>query len=583
MAFFYRRRIYSVLLLNIMESLDKLIAGVSAEERKRLLEKIRKAGGESVSPLEKISSYEHKARSGNKVRTKLNNETWFYRVMLKLRTLFSTNTKEALYDHDILVRLAKSVSKRHKYLIDFEAGELKTEFYDGLVKLRDCALFFKSYVESMSKNPGQFYVFLGGFLAPELEDVFNKQIDPYTVPLESTQNTDELKKQLLDNLNAAILDLSPQTRKRMDCAVQGLEWISKLARLPYFRFISQFIPEGANLHRCSFINARNDYPALARMILSVVPVSNEALEILYLFPHYANGESYSSSLTNDKLLHEFSKQAVAYLSLAQQFMRAIPVVDLGCIIFGDVDWQPGDFNEKKDWVVPFRDYWKTIFEKRWDEWISEKKQSVLSKMLISSFSLSELPMLESRPWSTVEGAPKFKFEYTAGFLVWFSANKYDFVLQTVNRLLLDGEFRNFEARSELSDAFAKLTELNTKITHFLTEVAPHSNLGIACEEVAQGRNTTVSNHVRLTPMIEKEEHAILEISTAFNPECASLARIIREILSSNASLKGYAVDNLDKLRDDKNRKFSGQLESACMILDNVQKIISETLKLDSGR
>ena len=149
-------------------SFDKLVSGISAEERRFLLEKLKK--GNLAAPPETLEPADAEISDTRTLEARIQTEPLFYRIMLWLRSLFTTQSRETLYNKDFIADAAHKTARAHPGLIDFSHSVLESVFYEKLKDLHDCASFFKPYLAVVYDAPGEFYVFLSTFIAPEIAE-----------------------------------------------------------------------------------------------------------------------------------------------------------------------------------------------------------------------------------------------------------------------------------------------------------------------------------------------------------------------------------------------------------------------------
>ena len=203
-------------------SFDKLVSGISAEERRFLLEKLK---NENIAARSDTLDFADAELSDTRtLEARIQTESFFYRVMLWLRALFTTQSRETLYNKDFLAAAAHKTARAHPGLIDFSQGVLESLFYEKLKDLHDCASFFKPYLAVIYDAAGEFYVFLSTFIAPEIAEHIDNEADPYTISFDRPL-TNELRVSLMRKLDAAVRDISRDAKAALYEAVRTTEWL----------------------------------------------------------------------------------------------------------------------------------------------------------------------------------------------------------------------------------------------------------------------------------------------------------------------------------------------------------------------
>ena len=190
------------------DAFDRLVAGLSSEDRAEMLYSINKNLSPSVDLVEDTT-----VDSSIKItlRTKYAQESFFYRLILWFRSLFQKKNAESIYNDDIISALARRVNKNHSGLINHKNRILDSLFYERLKELKESADFFKPYFNTIMDSPGEFYVFLSSFIIPELVDEINTTADPFSLGFD-VEPTIEVKKNLMRRLDD-LLENMGRTKK----------------------------------------------------------------------------------------------------------------------------------------------------------------------------------------------------------------------------------------------------------------------------------------------------------------------------------------------------------------------------------
>ena len=500
-------------------SFDKLVSGISAEERRFLLERLKQEhAGEAPLPL---SVPDEQASDTRALQVRIQTESLLYRFVLWLRALLSNQSRETLYNKDYMADTAKKIARAHPGLIDFPHAVLESLFYEKLKDIHDCASFFKPYIAQAYDNPGEFYVFLSTFVAPEIAEHIDGEADPYAIPFDRPL-TNELRVSLVRKLDAALRDISSEAKTNMYEAVRAVEWLRQFTALPYLHFLAQFTAIASSSHTCPFANARTDYAAFVRVLSNGVPISNEVLESLFFFVQRKATRTLSLDAGAEKALKEFLKKSAATLSGIRMFIETVPLVALGRIVHGNCTWLPEPFGGAEDWAIKFRGQWKAVFDERWNSWLADRKKHQLVDSLTVHFGLREFPELPYRPWASLWGGIPFRCEMTAGFLSWFASNKYEEAMPTLTTLMLEGIFLKNENRIEFSEAVNDFSSTNKKIEAFTESLAPRGTRGIVVDGIASEHIRSLKGQARIDSLMLAIEAEVRALAGAFCRECRTI-------------------------------------------------------------
>ena len=149
---------------------DRLVAGMTSEERSSMLEKINQ---DSVSVVQFIETENQVPEKSLSLHLRFKEESFFYRFFLWLRGIIEKRSSEKIYNEDVIASMARRLNRDHPGIVNHRNGLLDTVFYEHLKALKSASDFFKPYFAIIDDSPGDFYVFLSSFVAPELSEKIN--------------------------------------------------------------------------------------------------------------------------------------------------------------------------------------------------------------------------------------------------------------------------------------------------------------------------------------------------------------------------------------------------------------------------
>ena len=369
-------------------SFDRLVAGLNAEDRLAMLNRINQMDSPSVQ----LSADTVEIDKGVNLQSKLQNESFFYKFILWLRALFDKKTIEQLYSQDLLNSISKKINNKYPGTIDYRIKSLDYIFYERLLTLKEAADFFKVYFTYIEESPGDFYVFLSSFVAPQLAEKINSQADPFIFPF-SKPVTPEARTELAKKLDDILTNMDKDTKMNMYSAVSAANWLYKFSMMQYLHFISQFTNITGDVYTCPYSNAVMDYNELASVFANIQPIENEVLEAIFLFSQRKHLTTNAQDKDIEKAVKEFMVKAVAFLGTIKSFVTSVPIKNLGRVVNNDFDWQPGNIEGAEAWFPSFRSQWRKIQDIRWNDFAREQKKQMLSQNLKLDFDLDEFPVM----------------------------------------------------------------------------------------------------------------------------------------------------------------------------------------------
>ena len=555
---------------------DRLVAGLNAEDRLAMLNRINQMDTQPVQfTVENVDKEQNIS-----LQKKLRNESFIYKFILWLRALFDKKTVEQLYSQDLLLHISKKINARFPGTINYRIKSLDYIFYERLVTIKEAADFFKVYFTYVEENPGDFYVFLSSFVAPELSEKINAQADPFIFPF-SREITPDARTELAKKLDDILSNMDKDTKLNMYSAVSQANWLYKFSNLQYIHFISQFTNITGDNFSCPYSNALMDFNELASVFANIQPIQNEVLEALFLFSQRSHLTINAQDKDIEKAVKEFMVKALAFFGAIQSFENNVPIKNLGRIINSDFDWYPPNMEGAEAWFPSFRAQWRKIQDIRWNDFAREQKKQLLSENLKSDFGLDEFPVMEFRPWLKLWNRIPFNHELTGGFLSWFCTEKYDKVIQDLNIVAMEGVFYKSENRSEYSEGLNNFSNANNLMLNLLRNLSPEGEFGRLFEDFAGNRVHTFQIQNQIESMMEQIENTVKEAISLFGKGARTIERVFYGFFEEQKDGIHEPLQNITTIRGRDNRRFVDSLISIRQLLKKVLAYIAELEPIDS--
>ncbi len=560
------------------DAFDKLIAGLSADERREMLNRINANAPQTVQFVDVDDNI--KDIPGN-LQLRLNNESVIYKFLLWVRSVFSKRPSEKIYNDDLLLRIAKKVNKEHPGLINHHAAVLDSVFYERLRTLKDAADFFKPYFSFVDAAQGEFYVFLSSFVVPELSDRINRNADPFTLPF-SRNPTPDVKTELLRKLDDLLNGIEPSSRTKLYYAISSLNWLKQYTRLPFIHFSSQFTNIAGANYTCPYGNAVNDYDVFGSLFAHVTPISSESLEALYLFSQKKDLTSNAQSKDIERAVKEFMAVANSHLATIQMFITGVPVIKVGKLVNLDYDWEPGNTVGAEAWFPSFRSHWRKILEVRWNDWLRERKKNLLSASLKNDFGLTSFPTMLYAPWKKLWSDVSFAYELTGGFISWFAMEKYDEIINTMNEVMLEGIFLRSENRQEYSEGMNNFVNANKKMQELIEKLSPSGAFGLAFEEIATSKIRTLQVQNQIDSMMSSTETDVADIYKKFIQGAKQIDDVYKGFFEDIKDGVHESLQNWTSIKGHQNREWRDKLRNIFIMLKRVIFYLSELEPIDQA-
>lgn len=563
---------------NKKSSFDKLVAGLSSDERNAMLNNINR----NASPSVQFSEEENRVPEKNiTLRIKLRGESVFYRFILWIRGIIEKKNPEKIYNDDVLNALARRINREHPGILEYRNHNLDSVFYERLKMLKESADFFKPYFAFMEDNPGDFYVFLSSFVAPELAEKINSEADPFTLGFDSSDDT-SIKNDLLKKLDSILKNIDGSEKSSLYSAVSSLNWLKLFTRLPYLHFISQFTNIVGSSFTCPYKNASNDFDAFAAVFTNVMSVQNEVLEAMFLFSQKKDLSKTAQQKDIEKGINEFLSVAKRHLIDIESFITGVPILKLGKIINNDYDWTPGNIEGVEAWFPSFRSHWRKILDVRWSQWLRERKKNLLSNNLMLDFGLTEFPVMKFRPWQELWLRVPFSCELTGGFLSWFEEEVYADVITPLNEVMMEGIFIRNENREEYSEGLNLFVQANTSIGELLNRLSPVGEYGQLFDDFSTNKIRSFQVQNQIDSMMATTESEIREAGKKFEKGCKMMEYVMRGIFDEQKDSIHEGLSNLNMIKGHQNRMWRDKIAKVREKIQKAAFYISELSPIDGA-
>ena len=131
-------------------SFDRLVAGLSSDERGLLLKKLKA----NIEPEKESLEFEVPEDSSSIVDLKkeLNNEPLLLRLWIFLKSLFAKIGIEDAYNDYRIGCVLKKINNAYPNVINARYLTLENTFYDHLIKLQEAALFFYDGIKVYNRD-----------------------------------------------------------------------------------------------------------------------------------------------------------------------------------------------------------------------------------------------------------------------------------------------------------------------------------------------------------------------------------------------------------------------------------------------
>lgn len=558
------------------DSFNALVSQISSDERNELLENINKNSGKNKN----TSSKENIKSKTESLKLRLKKESLFYKFYVWLRSFFQKKPQEEIYNEDLINSIAKQIDHEMPGLINHKSSILDTLFYEKLKNLKKASDFFKPYFLRVEENLGEFYIYLGKYVAPNIETKINSEADPFTLTFD-TIPSQEIKNSLQKKLENILRDIDTNDKNQLYNATFNVNWLNKFTHLPFIHFISQFTNITGTNYSCPYRNSKEDFNFFASILTNKIIIENEILESIFVFSQKNMITEKTQQKDIDNSVREFISQAETHLNSIRLFSSSVPLNKLGRVINNDYEWQTQNIEGVDLWFQTYKNQWKLNFESRWRLWILERKKNTLSLTLRRDFELDSFPTLKFKPWLSVSQNVFFSQELTSGFVSWFSEDLFETISDILNDIMMEGVFIRQQDRLEYTEGLSLVKNSVEKMKSCNLRLSKEGDFGALFDDFIGRNNLTHQMQNQLDSAMAYIESEIREIVRDMKKGLEMLNNIFIGILNEPVDGLIAGLQNFKTIKGHKNREWREQVVKVRSIVKHSLMFITQLEALEN--
>jgi hypothetical protein len=552
-------------------SFDRLVAGISNDERVILFEKLNS----TIDPESQSLQVEENsaAEQPTDIVLRLQSESVFVRIWMFIKALFTSNDIEVVYNRHVLKNNGKKIAFDNPEMYNAKYRLLLSGFYEQLKALKEVSNFFKPSIALYEDGQGPFFVFLGSLIVPELAERMEKEVSPYSLSF-SREVTSETRTSLVRKMEEMLTGMPSSQRAVLYASIQSLDWLAQFVRLPFDRFLSRFTELPNGTLNCSLELIQSELAQFAKILCNGKRISTEVLEALFLFSAQKKqneGEKIDITLEASTYLND----AIGQIGRIKTFIKTVPLRSISMIAFDSCLWTPELPEGVEDWFLKYKAQWKKIFDQKWEDWLKDKKKEQTKERIKRLFHVAELPLVPNRPWSEVWNGILCSREYSLGFLYAFFEQLYPSYSAIMKIVLVDGEFSQRDLRVEFTDIYNEFNHLSETILSLNDKLSPKGIYGESFLRIIRESIRTIQGQNKINSlMLSIESEANLLVSK-FCDNCRSMLMLMAGFLAQSKESRYSTLSNITTLSGVKDGSLREQLNDVKIGLELAFDLIKE--------
>jgi hypothetical protein len=551
---------------------DSLVATLSSDERRNMLERIRASVAFDEEPVERpLEPHESDAEQAYLTMGLAQ------KLLVLLRMVFGGLSREEAVERTLFGRLERRLRTEAGHLVDVTGGVFLPEFKEELARLKEAAEFFAAPLGRIRRvGTDAFYSFVLGLETPDTQDDLLSDTDPFVLSRRKEDADEyELRREAEGRLADLLANLPPWVRSRMAANARFFESLSGLSGFGFAELLGSFEELPGEGERCDTELLRQPLQQLGRLLegLSVAP-SPAFIEGLVLFNAHVKGEPEDlESYVNERVDVIHSR-----LEVIRGFGRRVGFFDILRYVAGDLS-----FHLPKP---PSGEHWKGQVERFWSRRVEELFQLYSFERKKEHLLSDAQELTDDEAVAPIEGYPAHEGRRTGthatslgvlGALLRRAADAK--ATRTLKTLFVQGSFYKDENRAEFNEYYNELGDLRNAVQGFEDRLAPGGDLHASLQQArrfAAGAEDAVTTDGTpdVVSVIERIDEDADRLVRRGVETFHGLSEIIHGVLYSEVSGRYDTLSNLDEVGGRDNKAFKEDLDEVLQFAKAAASVLS---------
>lgn len=561
---------------------ERLVSGLTLEERQNLLDKLKGLSSMTLEPL--YAEDDEKVLAIN-IEAEYPHLPWYSRLWYFIQSFLKSRDPVKIFgDHQISV-LGNKIEEKSPALYDHNKNLLMPAFYRQIVRLKEAARFFYSALDvSVGRDKGTFFSFLGSLEMPDVHRKLQEETDPKVI-LEKNPDTGELelRQMAFKIMDDALALVTGDYRDVMYFDARILYCLKELSSFLFDRVIMSFSPAGAvNGETCPAGLVREHLVSLNNILHSLLVVPPlPLLESLFVFT--LQDREREPGLDLNREMRILLAKAEESTDVIREFNKNVPLTWIIRCSTRDMTFSPKPIGGGEDWFVVYRDYWKRRIESLFSEYMKGRRYRELLtefRYFLKGTSLKTLENIQSE--SNPDGVP-VKGAFGLSFLATFYTVVF---IPETNRILrpilIDGDFHKKENRIEFAESYNNLITLEDDIKKFEHDISPSGDYGQRYARAMQEMSSLPVKRRKIQIAVDEASKKANSIFTGGKEASRSIVNILYGILGRSSSNQYDSLSNFAKMAG-KDNLFINDLEETIQQLLKLIKLLDDIDAMENQR
>ncbi len=560
--------------MDIFSTFDKLVAELSDEERRKLLEKINASASVTKTSVGLSEPGDTPAFS---LEEELENVGFFKRLILVIKSFFKgISLEEALLD-DRISGIKREIEVNYPGLIDFKRKLFLPLFRDYIADLKVVADFFRSILLfAFEKKRELFFAYMVNSELTGIHQTIREELSPEKIRDEMLlEDKYEIKREMERKLKDILESITPDEKKRVYRKILFLYGLYRLTTIDFMQILDCF-RESAGSVGCPFKAISGKLVLLGEILFNFHGIpSAEVFQVLFIF---SNEDMLSERDANfGKEMNKFITNSLVMLEKIRNFTERIPLIQIIRYIKRDPRYTPARREAIDDWFYSFKNFW--------DRWLaaSFRKFSLSEDRRNILYTLREyLDAPEINYLSNYRGE-KFEFPITMGFLNTFV--EYVFVKHMsrgLKILLVNGDFYKEANREVFTDSYNWLNNLDKTLEAFDSKLDKYGEIGKEIEKVESEIAPLRLKNKKIAIILSKADKEAEEIINKHIEHTTLLIKVLEGILYGEVGGEYDTISNFTEIGGRENQKIVKSWKNTLSLLDRAVILVKDSHNIEAS-
>ncbi len=554
---------------------DRLISDLTAEERRRMAEKMKDTPSLSSQPLGAQES-EERVDYENYTHTL----SFLEKIIIFLKSLFLSSDREKVLGDYLINKLGKSVEKKYPGLIDASERFFGDAFYKEILSLKESVLPLKEAVSfALEINRMNFFAFLGSWFLPDVQQRFLTETDPDIIAEENPGFSNfEIRREIEFRIEDILRSISEEDRRMMYRYSRSLHIFGSLIKFDFNSILSEFSRKDKDEMICRFSKIRKPVKELGNILFSFkFPPEQEIFQSLYYY-YSSHGKTDSAGYSS---LEKFIETAEKSMESIRKFNRAVPVENILKIVYRNINYNSADISGGEDWFALYKKFWYKRYEVSMLKFtLKKKKEELMSRSLevLNTESIQYLRYYRSKIW----GDETFlRYENSAAVAYTFLSSVFTRdMLPSLKLILEDGKFYKEQNKNDFVDAYSAIVQTLEKLKILDLALAPGGEYTIEINEVKKESESDYIKLEKIKDIFAEIDGKVESVLREFIESLTMMSRILNGITHGEVGGPYDTLSNLGYIGKGKNSDLIATLVKITFTMNSFLDYFAELFDVE---